>query len=152
MYADAHGDIITIVTRKSDQQQGAWILTRDIRNRFPNSRAAISAYDQQRAHHHNKDPKAECLLTHTRRVSLIRIPRHRGIRRCIITTSPTCRECGISRKGRNRTPSTLPRHLEHNIREHSHPRHRGTISGVGRLLHNTKRRGGTSRRTINSGA
>jgi len=46
MHTDAHGDIITIVTRKSDNQQGAWILTGDIRARFPISKALISAYVQ----------------------------------------------------------------------------------------------------------
>jgi hypothetical protein len=69
MHTDAHGDIITVVTRKSEHQQGAWILTGDIRVRFPISRAAISAYEQQRAQHNNKDPKAERLLTYEGQVS-----------------------------------------------------------------------------------
>ena len=74
MHTDAHGDIITVVTRKSEQHQGAWILTGDIRVRFPSSRAAISAYTQQRDQHNNRDPRAERLLTHAGQVSPTLIP------------------------------------------------------------------------------
>jgi hypothetical protein len=74
MHTDAHGDIINIVTKKSGHQQGAWILTWDIGIRFPNSRAAIAIYDQQRAQHNNRDPKAERHLTCTGHVSPILIP------------------------------------------------------------------------------
>jgi len=74
MHQDDHGDIITVVTKKSEQLQGAWILTGDIRVRFPSSRAAISAYDQQRNQHNNRDPRAERLLTHEGQVSPTLIP------------------------------------------------------------------------------
>jgi len=74
MHTDVLGDIITVVTRKSDHQQGAWILTGDIRVRFPSSRASISAYNQQRAQHNNRDPKAERLLTYGGQISPTLIP------------------------------------------------------------------------------
>ncbi len=74
IHTDDNGDTITVVTRKSEQQQGAWILTGDIRVRFPSSRAATSAYAQQRDQHNNRDPKAERLLTYGGQVSPILIP------------------------------------------------------------------------------
>ena len=74
MHTDDNGDIITVVTKKSDQQQGAWILTGDIRVRFPSNREATSAYAQQRNQHNNRDPKAERLLTHGGQVSPTIIP------------------------------------------------------------------------------
>jgi hypothetical protein len=74
MHTDAHGDIITVVAKKSKQQQGAWIFTGDIGVRFPNNQASIAAYDQQRAQHNNRDPKAERLLAYTGQVSPILFP------------------------------------------------------------------------------
>ena len=74
MHTDVHGDIITVVTKKSKHQKGAWIFTGDTWVRFPSSRAAISAYAQQRDQHNNKDPTAERLLTHESRVSPTLIP------------------------------------------------------------------------------
>jgi len=74
MHTDDNGDIITVVTRKSEQQQGAWILAGDIRVRFPSSRASTSAYAQQRDQHNNRDPKAERLLAYGGKVSPTLIP------------------------------------------------------------------------------
>ncbi len=48
LYTDALGDTITVVTKNSDKHQGDWIMTGDIRVRFPNPRASITAYEQQR--------------------------------------------------------------------------------------------------------
>ena len=45
-YTDALGDIVTVVTRKSDKHQG--IFTGDIKVRFPSKRAACITYEQQR--------------------------------------------------------------------------------------------------------
>jgi hypothetical protein len=47
-YTDNMGDIVTLVTKKADHHQGEWITTCDIRGRFPNARAAVTAYEQQR--------------------------------------------------------------------------------------------------------
>ena len=47
-YTDALGDTVTIVTRKPDKHQGEYILTCDIRVRFPSRRAAFTTYEQQR--------------------------------------------------------------------------------------------------------
>jgi hypothetical protein len=71
---DTHDDANTVVTKKSEHQQGAWILTGDIIVRFASNRAAIAAYEQKRAQHNNRDPKAERLLTYTRHVLPIMIP------------------------------------------------------------------------------
>jgi hypothetical protein len=54
-YTDALGDTITVVTRKCDKHQGDWILTSDIRVRFPSMIAAGTTYEQQRNHHNNRD-------------------------------------------------------------------------------------------------
>jgi hypothetical protein len=43
---DTHGDIITVVARKANNQQGTWTLTGDIRVRFGNAKALIAAYQQ----------------------------------------------------------------------------------------------------------
>ena len=45
MHTDAQGDIITVVTKKMDKQQGEWTTTGDIRFRFATSRATKSAYE-----------------------------------------------------------------------------------------------------------
>ena len=74
MHTNVHGDIITVVTIKSEHQQGAWILTGDIKVRFPSNMVAISAYAQQRDQHDTKDPRAERLLTHEGQVSPTLIP------------------------------------------------------------------------------
>jgi len=58
MHADAQGDIITAVTKKTDKQQGEWTTTGDIRVRFTASKAAKSAYEQQRSQHNNRDTQA----------------------------------------------------------------------------------------------
>ena len=44
-YTDALGDIVTVVTRKSDKHQGDRILTGDIKVRFPSKRSAGAAYE-----------------------------------------------------------------------------------------------------------
>ena len=48
MHADAQGDIITVVTKRTDKQQGEWTTTCDIKVRFATSGAAKSAYEQRR--------------------------------------------------------------------------------------------------------
>ena len=58
MHADAQGDIITVVTKKTDKQKGEWTTTNDIIVRFATSKAARSAYDQQRSQHNNRDTQA----------------------------------------------------------------------------------------------
>ena len=63
MYTDTHGDTITVVTMKSEQQKGVWIITWDIKVRFSNIRAAAAAYEQQRAQRNKRDMKAERPLT-----------------------------------------------------------------------------------------
>ena len=65
LYTDAIGDTVTIVTRKTEKQQGEWTLPGDIRVRFPSARAAASAYEQQRTQHHNRDTQASRLLSYT---------------------------------------------------------------------------------------
>jgi hypothetical protein len=55
MHADEQGDIITVVTKKTDKQQGEWITIGNIRVRFATNKAAKSAYEQQRSHHNNRD-------------------------------------------------------------------------------------------------
>jgi hypothetical protein len=46
MHSDAQGDIIAVVTKKTDKQQGEWTTTCDIRVRFATRRAAKAAYEQ----------------------------------------------------------------------------------------------------------
>ena len=48
-YTDALGDIVTIVNKKSEKHQEDWILTCDIRVRFPSKRAASTSYEQHRS-------------------------------------------------------------------------------------------------------
>ena len=74
MHGDAQGDIITVITKKTDKQQGEWTTTGDIRVRFATSRAAKSAYEQQRNQHNNRDTHAERLLTYTWHVCLVFLP------------------------------------------------------------------------------
>jgi len=62
---DAHGDIITVVTKKSPDQQGTWTLTWDIRVRFNNARVAKAAYNQQKNQQTIKHTQAERLLIHS---------------------------------------------------------------------------------------
>ena len=65
MHADARGDIITVFTKKMDKQQGEWTTTGDIRVRFAISKAAKSAYEQQRNQHNNRDTQENaCWHTH----------------------------------------------------------------------------------------
>jgi len=45
-YTDALRDTVTVVTRKSDKHHGDWILTGDIRVRFPIGRAGGTSYAQ----------------------------------------------------------------------------------------------------------
>ena len=54
-YTDALGDTITVVTRKSDKHKRDWIMTGDIRVRFPSTRVASTVHEQQRKHHNTKD-------------------------------------------------------------------------------------------------
>jgi predicted negative regulator of RcsB-dependent stress response len=61
---DTHGETITTITRKANNQTGTWTLTGDIMIRFGSARAAISAYQQQRTKQHNKNTQAERLLTY----------------------------------------------------------------------------------------
>ena len=72
LYTDDQGDTITVVTSKSDH--GEWITTGDIRVRFSSVRAAVTAYEQQRAQHHNRDTHAERLLSYTGQVCPVLIP------------------------------------------------------------------------------
>jgi hypothetical protein len=74
MHIDAQGDIITVVTKKTDKQQGEWTTTGDIRVRFATSRAAKSAYEQQRSQHNNRDTQAERMLTYTEHVCPVLLP------------------------------------------------------------------------------
>jgi hypothetical protein len=74
MHGDAQGDIITVITKKTDKQQGEWTTTGDIRVRFATSRAAKSAYEQQRNQHNNRDAQAERLLAYTGHVCTILLP------------------------------------------------------------------------------
>ena len=47
--------------------------------RFPGARAARSAYEQFRSHHHNRNTQVDLLLEHTRQVCPTLIPtRHYG--------------------------------------------------------------------------
>jgi hypothetical protein len=71
---DIHGDTITIVARKSNNNIGTWTLTGDIRIRFGNARVAISAYQQQRTHQNNRNTHAERLLTYDEHVCHTLIP------------------------------------------------------------------------------
>ena len=75
MLTDAQGDIITVVTKKTDKQQGDWTTTGDIIVRFATSRAAKSAYEQQRSQHNNRDTQAERLLTYTRQICPVLLSR-----------------------------------------------------------------------------
>jgi hypothetical protein len=78
-YTDTLGDTITVVTKKSDKHQGDWILTGDIRVRFPSPRATITMYDQQRKQHNNMDTHLSRLIGHTGQACPILIPSgHRG--------------------------------------------------------------------------
>jgi hypothetical protein len=74
MHTDAQVDIITVVTKIMDKQQGEWTITSDIRVRFATSRAAKSAYEQQRIQHNNRDTYAERMLTYTWHVCPILLP------------------------------------------------------------------------------
>jgi len=47
-YTDALGDTVAVVTRKSNNHQGDWILTDNIMVQFPNKRATGVAYEQKR--------------------------------------------------------------------------------------------------------
>ena len=48
-HTNTMGDAVTVVTKKADRYQDEWILiTGDIRDRFPNARAAVTTYEQQR--------------------------------------------------------------------------------------------------------
>ena len=62
------------MTKKTDKQQGDWTTTSDIRVRFATSRAAKSAYEQQRSHHNNRDTQAERLLTYRGHVCPVLLP------------------------------------------------------------------------------
>jgi len=74
MHTDAQGDIITIVTKKMNKQQGEWSTTGDIRVRFATTRAAKSAYAQQRNQHNNRDTHAKRLLTYTGHACPVLLP------------------------------------------------------------------------------
>jgi hypothetical protein len=73
MHSNSQGDVIIVATKNSDKQ-GEWILTGDIRVRFPNSRSSSSTYKQQRCQHSNKDTRAERLLTYSGQVRPIFVP------------------------------------------------------------------------------
>lgn len=74
MHTYDQGDIITVVTKKVDKHHGEWTTTRDIRVTFASSRAAKSAYEQQRSQHNNKDTQVKRLLTYTGHVCPVLLP------------------------------------------------------------------------------
>jgi hypothetical protein len=74
LYTDTLGDIVTRVTKKSDKHQGDWILTGDIRVRFPSPRVASTVYDQQRKQHNNRNTQSSQLIGHAGHVCPIIIP------------------------------------------------------------------------------
>ena len=67
-HTDALGDTVTVVTKKLDKHQGDWILTGDIRVRFPSPRATSTVYEQQRKQHNNRDTQPSRLIGHTGQV------------------------------------------------------------------------------------
>ena len=78
-YTDALGDIFTLVNRKSDKHQGNWILTGNIKVRFPSRRAACTAYEQPRNQQNNMDTHAARPIWHSRQVWPTLIPtKHSG--------------------------------------------------------------------------
>ena len=63
-----------VVTKKANKQEGAWLLTGDIRARFPSAKAVTTAYEQQRTKQSNKDTHADRLLTYIGEVCPVIIP------------------------------------------------------------------------------
>ena len=74
MHVEAQGYIIIVVTKKMNKQQGEWTTTCDIIVRFATSKAARSAYEQQRSQHNNRDTQAECMPPYTWHVCLVLLP------------------------------------------------------------------------------
>jgi len=78
-YTDALGDTVSLVTKKSDKHQGDWILTGDIKVRFPNKRAADTTYEQHRNKQNNRETHAARVIGHSGQVCPTLIPRdHSG--------------------------------------------------------------------------
>ncbi len=72
---DWHAAIAGITIGEQPQTpQREWTTTGDIRARFATSRAARSAYEQQRNQHHNRDTQSKRLLTYTGHVCPILLP------------------------------------------------------------------------------
>ncbi len=68
LHMDTLGDPITVVTKKANTNAD-WILTGDIRVRFPSKRSAITAYEQQRAPVRGHGDSESRILTHDGQIS-----------------------------------------------------------------------------------